>query len=169
MCSRTLSIFVILKSEDVNERNGKSEGNVFLMPFSSLNHTIYRWPRGRGGVWNSPDAEMGLYQRFQRPGVHFRIPQMMCLKQKQSPWKAFENRCRPTRAGHYQVWEPRWLSLVGWQSLLRLHGNNRQPLVASSLHGSQLTKTLFLRNANPICFFFFTTRAASGESIMWQI
>lgn len=105
---------------------------------------------------------MGLYQRFQRPGVHFRIPQMMCLKQKQSPWKAFENRCGPTRAGHYQVWEPRWLSLVGWQSLLRLHRNDGQPLVASSLHGSQLAKTLFLRNANPIfffCFLFFYHRS----------
>lgn len=39
MCSRTLSIFVILKSDDVNERNKKSEGNAFLLPFSSLNRT----------------------------------------------------------------------------------------------------------------------------------
>lgn len=31
-----------------------------------------------------------IYQRFQRPGVCFRIPQMMCLKQKQSSWKVFK-------------------------------------------------------------------------------
>lgn len=31
-----------------------------------------------------------LYQRFQSPGVYFRIPQMMCLKRKQSPWKVFK-------------------------------------------------------------------------------
>lgn len=31
-----------------------------------------------------------LYQRFQSPGVYFRIPQMMCLKQKQPPWKVFK-------------------------------------------------------------------------------
>lgn len=53
--------------------------------------------------------------------------------------------------GHYQVWETRRLSLVGWQSLLKLHGNNEHPLVASLWMAPSKYKHFFKRQPY-ICF-----------------
>jgi hypothetical protein len=79
-----------LKSDDVDGRNGKSERNAFLMLFCSLNVLFTDGQAAVEVLETLLMLKRELYQRFQSPGVYFRIPQMMCVKQKQPPWKVFK-------------------------------------------------------------------------------
>lgn len=80
-----------------------------------------------------------LYQRFQSPGVYFRVPQMMCLKQKQSPWKVFktyvsqQEQREATRFGDTETQAlPGATDISHWNLT-----ETTQSLAASSANGSQ--------------------------------
>lgn len=152
-CSHALSIVVILKSDDVNERNGKSEGNAFLTLFSSLICTYLQMAKRPGRCLKLSGCWDGAFIRD--------FKDLVCISEF-CRWCALSRNNQPGKPLKTDAGQQEQKALPGLGNAMAFPGwlivtaqtPRKQRTAFSSFFFEWLpgNTNTSLRNANPICF-----------------